>query len=143
MRIVIAEDSVLLREGLTRLLVDAGEEVVGTAGDAEEAMAVIEAERPDIVVIDASFISLKHVLPPALAIAARPLSLLALIKPQFEAERRHSKKGIIRDGTVHAAVCDDITAYVQTLGGDDVAVFPSSIAGGDGNIEFFIGARFV
>ncbi|HEX7135038.1 MAG TPA: response regulator transcription factor, partial [Iamia sp.] len=52
MRIVIAEDSVLLREGLIRLLVDAGEEVVGTAGDAEEAMAVIEAERPDIVVMD-------------------------------------------------------------------------------------------
>ncbi len=52
MRIVIAEDSVLLREGLIRLLVDAGEEVVGTAGDAEEAMAVIEAEQPDIVVMD-------------------------------------------------------------------------------------------
>jgi DNA-binding NarL/FixJ family response regulator len=52
MRIVIAEDSVLLREGLIRLLVDSGEEVVGTAGDAEEAMAVIEAERPDIVVMD-------------------------------------------------------------------------------------------
>jgi DNA-binding NarL/FixJ family response regulator len=52
MRIVIAEDSVLLREGLIRLLVDAGEEVVGTAGDAEEAMAVIEATRPDIVVMD-------------------------------------------------------------------------------------------
>ncbi len=52
MRIVIAEDSVLLREGLTRLLVDAGEEVVGTAGDAEEAMAVVEATAPDIVVTD-------------------------------------------------------------------------------------------
>jgi DNA-binding NarL/FixJ family response regulator len=51
-RIVIAEDSVLLREGLIRLLVDSGEEVVGTAGDAEEAMTVIEAERPDIVVMD-------------------------------------------------------------------------------------------
>ncbi|HYI60215.1 MAG TPA: response regulator transcription factor [Acidimicrobiales bacterium] len=52
MRIVIVEDSVLLREGITRLLVDAGEEVVGTAGDAEEAMAVVAAERPDIVVTD-------------------------------------------------------------------------------------------
>ncbi|CAN5486436.1 response regulator transcription factor [soil metagenome] len=52
MRIVIAEDSVLLREGLTRLLVDAGEEVVGTAGDAEETMAVVEATGPDIVVTD-------------------------------------------------------------------------------------------
>jgi len=51
-RIVIVEDSVLLREGITRLLVDAGEEVVGTAGDAEEAMAVVAAERPDIVVTD-------------------------------------------------------------------------------------------
>lgn len=52
MRIVIVEDSVLLREGIIRLLVDAGEEVVGTAGDAEEAMAVVAAERPDIVVTD-------------------------------------------------------------------------------------------
>ena len=52
MRIVIAEDSVLLREGLIRLLVDAGEEVVGTAGDADEALAAIEALRPDIAVLD-------------------------------------------------------------------------------------------
>jgi len=52
MRIVIAEDSVLLREGLTRLLVDAGEEVVGTAGDAEEAMTVVAEHQPDIVVMD-------------------------------------------------------------------------------------------
>ncbi len=52
MRIVIVEDSVLLREGIIRLLVDAGEEVVGTAGDADEAMAVVAAERPDIVVTD-------------------------------------------------------------------------------------------
>jgi len=52
MRVVIAEDSVLLREGLIRLLVDGGLEVVGTAGDAEEAMTVIEAQQPDIVVMD-------------------------------------------------------------------------------------------
>ena len=52
MRIVIAEDSVLLREGLIRLLVDAGHEVVGTAGDADEALAVIAEAQPDIVVMD-------------------------------------------------------------------------------------------
>ncbi|MDR3468445.1 MAG: TlyA family RNA methyltransferase [Xanthobacteraceae bacterium] len=98
-------------------------------------------ERPDLVVIDASFISLKLVLPAALSIAARPTDLLALIKPQFEAERRHSKKGIIRDAAVHAAVCDDIVAFVTSLGCDQVAVFPSPIAGGDGNLEFFVGAR--
>jgi DNA-binding NarL/FixJ family response regulator len=52
MRIVIAEDSVLLREGLTRLLVDAGDEIVGTAGDAEAAVAVVTEQRPDVVVMD-------------------------------------------------------------------------------------------
>src|SRR5450631_2856465 len=64
--------------------------------------------RPDIVVIDVSFISLKLVLPVALSLAAAPMHLLALIKPQFEAPRKHSKGGIIRDSAVHAQVCDDI-----------------------------------
>ena len=97
--------------------------------------------RPDIVVIDVSFISLKAVLPVALSLAAAPMALLALIKPQFEAARRHSKRGIIRDATVHQAVCDDIAAFASSLGCIDIRVFPSSITGGDGNVEFFLGAR--
>jgi 23S rRNA (cytidine1920-2'-O)/16S rRNA (cytidine1409-2'-O)-methyltransferase len=97
--------------------------------------------RPDVVVIDVSFISLKAVLPVALSLAAAPMHLLALIKPQFEAPRTHSKRGIIRDASVHQAVCDDIAAFVAAQGCTDIRVFPSSIAGGDGNIEFFIGAR--
>ena len=97
--------------------------------------------RPDFVVIDVSFISLKAVLPVALSLAAAPMHLLALIKPQFEAPRKHSKRGIIRDATVHREVCDDIAAFAASLGCTDIKVFPSSIAGGDGNIEFFIGAR--
>jgi 23S rRNA (cytidine1920-2'-O)/16S rRNA (cytidine1409-2'-O)-methyltransferase len=97
--------------------------------------------RPDVVVIDVSFISLKAVLPVALSLAAAPIHLLALIKPQFEAPRKHSKRGIIRSAMVHQAVCDDITAFVAAQGCTDIEVFPSSIAGGDGNIEFFIGAR--
>jgi 23S rRNA (cytidine1920-2'-O)/16S rRNA (cytidine1409-2'-O)-methyltransferase len=97
--------------------------------------------RPDVVVIDVSFISLKAVLPVALSLAAAPMHLLALIKPQFEAPRKHSKRGIIRDAAVHQEVCDDIAALVAALGCTDIKVFPSSIAGGDGNIEFFIGAR--
>jgi 23S rRNA (cytidine1920-2'-O)/16S rRNA (cytidine1409-2'-O)-methyltransferase len=98
-------------------------------------------QRPDIVVIDVSFISLKAVLPVALSLAAAPMQLLALIKPQFEAPRKHSKRGIIRDAAVHQEVCDDITAFAASLGCADIEVFPSSISGGDGNIEFFIGAR--
>ena len=97
--------------------------------------------RPDVVVIDVSFISLKAVLPVALSLAAAPMHLLALIKPQFEAARKHSKRGIIRDATVHSQVCDDIAAFAATLGCSDIKLFPSPIAGGDGNLEFFIGAR--
>ena len=97
--------------------------------------------RPDVVVIDVSFISLKAVLPVALSLAAAPMSLLALIKPQFEASRKHSKRGIIRNAAVHRQICDDIAAFASQLGCTDIQVFPSSITGGDGNIEFFMGAR--
>jgi 23S rRNA (cytidine1920-2'-O)/16S rRNA (cytidine1409-2'-O)-methyltransferase len=97
--------------------------------------------RPDIVVIDVSFISLKAVLPVALSLAAAPMHLLALIKPQFEAQRKHSKRGIIRNAMVHQEVCDDIAAFASTLGCTDIQIFPSSIKGGDGNVEFFLGAR--
>jgi 23S rRNA (cytidine1920-2'-O)/16S rRNA (cytidine1409-2'-O)-methyltransferase len=98
-------------------------------------------QRPDIVVVDVSFISLKAVLPVALSLAAAPMHLLALIKPQFEAERKHSKRGIIRNAAIHQAICDDISAFAASLGCTDIQVFPSPITGGDGNIEFFIGAR--
>jgi len=97
--------------------------------------------RPDVVVIDVSFISLKAVLPAALALAAAPMHLLALIKPQFEAARKHSKRGIIRDAVVHQEVCNEIAAFAASLGCTDIRVFPSPITGGDGNIEFFIGAH--
>ncbi|HLU42197.1 MAG TPA: response regulator transcription factor [Microthrixaceae bacterium] len=52
MRIVIAEDSVLLRAGLTRLLADAGEEVVATVDDADALVEVVERHRPDLAVVD-------------------------------------------------------------------------------------------
>src|SRR6516164_1340181 len=94
--------------------------------------------RPDIVVIDVSFISLKAVLPVALSLAAAPTHLLALIKPQFEAQGVRSKGGIIRDAAVHTKICDEIAAFAAKLGCTDVRVFPSSIAGGDGNAEFFL-----
>jgi DNA-binding NarL/FixJ family response regulator len=52
MQVVIAEDSVLLREGIARLLDDAGIEVVGQAGDAEDLMRKVRAHKPDVAVID-------------------------------------------------------------------------------------------
>ena len=52
MRVVIADDSVLLRRGAVRLLEDAGFEVVGEAGDANELLRLVRSERPDVAVVD-------------------------------------------------------------------------------------------
>ena len=52
MRIVIAEDSVLLRAGLTRILIDAGEDVVATVGDADELLTAVNRHQPDLAVVD-------------------------------------------------------------------------------------------
>jgi 23S rRNA (cytidine1920-2'-O)/16S rRNA (cytidine1409-2'-O)-methyltransferase len=97
-------------------------------------------EPPDLVTVDVSFISLKLALPPALALAKTPAQLIALIKPQFEAGRAQAKKGIVRDPAVHAAVCDDISAFVASLGWRVLGIIPSPIAGGNGNTEFLLGA---
>ena len=97
-------------------------------------------EPPDLVVVDVSFISLKLVLPAALALAGAPAQLVALIKPQFEAGRRHLKKGIVRDAAVQAQVCDEIVEVVRALGWTVTEVIESPIAGRDGNREFLLGA---
>ena len=97
-------------------------------------------ERPNLIVMDVSFISLKLVLPAALALAESPAQLVVLIKPQFEAGRAALKKGIVRDAAVHVAVCDDIAAFVASLGWRVAGIIPSPIAGGDGNAEFLLGA---
>ena len=52
MRVVIGEDSVLLREGIARLLAEAGFEVVAQAGDADELVRKVRAHKPDVAVID-------------------------------------------------------------------------------------------
>jgi len=52
MRVVLAEDSVLLREGVARLLEEAGIEVVGQAGDAEDLLRKVHAHKPDVAVVD-------------------------------------------------------------------------------------------
>ena len=108
--------------------------------DVRELDAAKVPEPVDIVVVDVSFISLKRVLPAALEFASAQAALVALIKPQFEAERRHLKKGIVRDGAVHRSVCDDIAAVVGSLGWTVLGVTPSPIRGGDGNAEFLLGA---
>jgi len=97
-------------------------------------------EQPDFVCVDVSFISLKLVLPPALAQVRFPARLIALIKPQFEAGRGAVKKGIVRDEAVHRSVCEDIAALVRSLGWDIVGIIQSPIDGREGNREFLLAA---
>jgi serine/threonine-protein kinase len=52
LRVVIAEDAVLLREGLRRVLTDAGLDVAGVAGDADDLLRLVSASRPDVVLTD-------------------------------------------------------------------------------------------
>ena len=52
MRVVVAEDAVLLREGIVRLLTEAGMEVVGQSGDAEDLLRKVRAHKPDVAVVD-------------------------------------------------------------------------------------------
>jgi 23S rRNA (cytidine1920-2'-O)/16S rRNA (cytidine1409-2'-O)-methyltransferase len=96
---------------------------------------------PELGVIDVSFISLALVLPAVARLLAPSAALVALIKPQFEAGRAALKKGIVRDAEVHARVCTKLRQAVAALGFDEIGLIPSPVEGGDGNLEFLIGAR--
>lgn len=98
------------------------------------------AEAPALIVIDASFISLAALLPNVLALAAPGATLVALIKPQFEAGRAASKKGVVRDEKIHALVCDRAAQEIGAHGWRVCGVVPSPITGGDGNREFLLHA---
>jgi 23S rRNA (cytidine1920-2'-O)/16S rRNA (cytidine1409-2'-O)-methyltransferase len=100
-------------------------------------------ELVDAVVCDASFISLKTVLPAALALTKPDAWLCALIKPQFEAGREHvGKGGVIRDAAIHQAVCYDMVAWLGGLDGWTVeGVATSPITGPKGNKEFLVVGR--
>jgi 23S rRNA (cytidine1920-2'-O)/16S rRNA (cytidine1409-2'-O)-methyltransferase len=111
--------------------------------DARNLDATLIPDAPSLVVCDASFISLKLVLPQALALAAKGAFLVALIKPQFEAGREAVRegRGIVRDEAVHEAVCADIAEWLAATGWNVLGIAPSPIEGGDGNREFLIGAQ--
>jgi 23S rRNA (cytidine1920-2'-O)/16S rRNA (cytidine1409-2'-O)-methyltransferase len=95
-------------------------------------------ELVDICVIDVSFISLTLILPNALAALKPEGIILALIKPQFELQRRDvGKGGIVRDPRLHQKAQNKIVAFVNDLGHVVVGIAPAGIKGADGNQEFF------
>lgn len=99
-------------------------------------------DSPDIIVCDASFISLKNVLPSVLKLASKNKWLVALIKPQFEVRQGEvGEKGVVRNPALHERVCNEIKEWLEENGWHVEGITPSPIKGPEGNIEFLIGAR--
>jgi 23S rRNA (cytidine1920-2'-O)/16S rRNA (cytidine1409-2'-O)-methyltransferase len=99
-------------------------------------------EPVDVVVCDASFISLAKVLEAPLKLAGPGAKLVALIKPQFEAGREEvGKGGVVRDPAVHERVCAETTVWVESQGWRVLGITPSPITGPEGNVEFLLGAE--
>ena len=99
-------------------------------------------EMVDIIVCDASFISLAKVLDRPLSFARPGARLVALIKPQFEAGREEvGKGGVVRDPAVHKRVCDEAVEWVASEGWTVLGVTQSPITGPEGNVEFLLGAQ--
>jgi 23S rRNA (cytidine1920-2'-O)/16S rRNA (cytidine1409-2'-O)-methyltransferase len=99
-------------------------------------------EAIDLIVCDASFISLMKVLPVPMGFARPGARLLALIKPQFEAGREDvGKGGVVRDEAVHTRVCAEVAAWLEGQGWPVEGITTSPITGPEGNVEFLIAAR--
>ena len=99
-------------------------------------------EPVDIVVCDASFISIEKVLGAPLRLAKKGAKLVALVKPQFEAGRAEvGKGGVVRDSAVHDRVCAEVKQWVETQGWTVLGITPSPITGPEGNVEFLLAAQ--
>jgi 23S rRNA (cytidine1920-2'-O)/16S rRNA (cytidine1409-2'-O)-methyltransferase len=119
-----------------------GRVIVHEQTNARDLSSEIIPEAVDIVVCDASFISLAKVLERPLDLAKTGAKLVALVKPQFEAGREEvGKGGVVRDPAVHERVCRQATEWVQSKGWRVVGIEPSPITGPEGNIEFLLGAE--
>jgi 23S rRNA (cytidine1920-2'-O)/16S rRNA (cytidine1409-2'-O)-methyltransferase len=96
-----------------------------------------------VVACDASFIGLATILPAPLALASDAATLVALVKPQFEAGPGHvGKSGVVRDPAIHREVCARVAAWVAAQPGWAViGVEPSPLLGPEGNREFLLYAR--
>jgi 23S rRNA (cytidine1920-2'-O)/16S rRNA (cytidine1409-2'-O)-methyltransferase len=96
----------------------------------------------DIVTMDVSFISLRHILPVVPPLLRADGDAVALVKPQFEAGRREvGKGGIVRDVLVQSRVVEEIAAAADALGLTRAGMAESPIAGREGNREFLLHLR--
>jgi 23S rRNA (cytidine1920-2'-O)/16S rRNA (cytidine1409-2'-O)-methyltransferase len=145
---------VLLTNGARRVYaVDSGTNQLAWKLRQDERVAVLEKtsariltadqipEPVDLIVCDASFISLTKVLERPLEFAKPGARLMALIKPQFEAGREEvGKGGVVRDSAVHERVCREVEAWLMEKGWIVQGITKSPITGPEGNVEFLIAA---
>jgi 23S rRNA (cytidine1920-2'-O)/16S rRNA (cytidine1409-2'-O)-methyltransferase len=95
----------------------------------------------DLVVADCSFISLKKILPPVVALLVDSGRILALVKPQFEAGKAEASRGrgVITDPAIHARVLNELKTFVSTNAGLRWAgETESPLLGPAGNKEFLV-----
>jgi 23S rRNA (cytidine1920-2'-O)/16S rRNA (cytidine1409-2'-O)-methyltransferase len=95
-------------------------------------------EPVDLAVIDVSFISLEKVLGPVATTLAPRADIVALVKPQFEAGKGRTDRGVVRDPAIHREVLERVTDHAATLGIGTRDVIASPIQGHDGNREFLV-----
>lgn len=101
----------------------------------------LDGERPDFIVTDVSFISLKLALPPALDLAGPGARGVFLVKPQFEAGREAiGKGGLLKNEADGPRVAEALREWLNGIPGwRAIGLAPSPIEGGDGNREFLLG----
>jgi 23S rRNA (cytidine1920-2'-O)/16S rRNA (cytidine1409-2'-O)-methyltransferase len=93
---------------------------------------------PELVTCDVSFISLRKALPPALALAAPDWQAVVLVKPQFEAGRGETQRGVVRDPEVWRRVVRETASAALAWKAQVVGVVDSGLPGPKGNREFFL-----
>jgi 23S rRNA (cytidine1920-2'-O)/16S rRNA (cytidine1409-2'-O)-methyltransferase len=95
--------------------------------------------RPDLLVCDVSFISVRLALPPVLELMEPGWDALVLVKPQFEAGKREvGKGGVVRDAEIHRRVLREVVEAGLGWGATAVGVVDSGLPGPKGNREFFL-----
>lgn len=110
--------------------------------NARDLTAAHLAAAPRLIVCDLSFVSLAKVLDVPLALAARPATLIALFKPQFEVGRSNvGKGGVVTDDKATGAALGDFLNYLMSADWRVEAPRPSPVSGGDGNREWLVCAR--
>jgi len=97
----------------------------------------------DVIVCDVSFISVKKIIKPNLCFLKNNSIIIILIKPQFEANKKEIKKGVVRDPNIHNRICEDIKTWlIDECKSKIIGLVESPIKGPKGNIEFLVVAKY-